>query len=141
MTDKNCIFCRIAAGEIPSGTIYEDQDFKVIMDISPASRGHAVILTKNHAADIFELPEQDASRIFVVAKRVAMAMKKVLGCEGINILQNNGELAGQTVFHLHVHLIPRYKDDMVNIKWINNESDGTDLELLARSLREAVEMQ
>lgn len=141
MTDKNCIFCRIAAGEIPSGTIYEDQAFKVIMDISPASRGHAVILTKNHAADIFELPEQDASRIFVVAKRVAMAMKKVLGCEGINILQNNGELAGQTVFHLHVHLIPRYKDDMVNIKWINNESDSTDLELLARSLREAVEMQ
>ena len=141
MTDKNCIFCRIAAGEIPSGTIYEDQDFKVIMDISPASRGHAIILTKNHAADIFELPEQDASRIFVVAKKVALAMKKVLGCEGINILQNNGELAGQTVFHLHIHLIPRYKDDTVSIKWINNESDGTELELLAQSLKEAVEME
>lgn len=117
MRDENCIFCKIAAGEIPSRTIYEDDSFRVIMDISPAAKGHAIILPKNHAADIFELPEEDASKILIVAKKVASAMKKALMCDGVNILQNNGEVAGQTVFHLHVHVIPRYQDDQVKIKW------------------------
>lgn len=117
MRDENCIFCKIAAGEIPSRTIYEDDSFRVIMDISPAAKGHAIILPKNHAADIFELPEEDASKILIVAKKVASAMKKALKCDGVNILQNNGEVAGQTVFHLHVHVIPRYQDDQVKIKW------------------------
>lgn len=117
MRDENCIFCKIAAGEIPSRTIYEDDSFRVIMDISPAAKGHAIILPKNHAADIFELPDEDASKILIVAKKVASAMKKALKCDGVNILQNNGEVAGQTVFHLHVHVIPRYQDDQVKIKW------------------------
>lgn len=116
-TDNTCIFCKINNGEIPSSTIYEDDDFKVILDISPASKGHAVILPKNHAANIFELPDDDAEKIFKVARKCAAAMTKVLQCDGINILQNNGECAGQTVFHLHVHLIPRYENDAVNIKW------------------------
>ena len=108
MTDSNCIFCKIANGEIPTRTVYEDERFRVILDNAPASEGHAIILPKNHAADVFSLPEEDAAAIFVVAKKVATAMKKVLKCDGINILQNNGEVAGQTVFHLHVHVIPRY---------------------------------
>ena len=117
MSDNNCIFCKIANGEIPSKTLYEDERFRVILDISPASKGHAIILVKQHAANIFELSEEDAAAIYVVAKKVATAMKKVLNCDGINILQNNGEAAGQTVFHLHMHIIPRYEGDQVKIKW------------------------
>ncbi len=124
MIDSNCIFCKIANGEIPSKTVYEDEKFRVILDISPASKGHAIILVKNHAADIFELPEEDAAAIYVVAKKVATAMKKVLKCDGVNILQNNGEVAGQTVFHLHMHVIPRYKDDTVTITWTPGEQTG-----------------
>lgn len=135
-TDENCIFCKINGGEIPSTTIYEDDDFKVILDINPASKGHAVILPKNHAADIFSLEDEDCAKIFGVAKKCATAMKKVLGCEGINILQNNGEIAGQTVFHLHVHLIPRYKDDTVNISW--KPGTAQDTADLAQKIREAL---
>lgn len=115
--DQNCIFCKIAAGSIPSSSIYEDDDFKVILDINPASKGHAVILPKNHAANLFELPEDDAEKIFKVAKKCGAAMMKTLGCDGLNVLQNNGEAAGQTVFHLHTHLIPRYNGDTVAIGW------------------------
>lgn len=118
MKKEDCIFCKIAAGEIPSKTLYEDEDFRVILDISPASRGHAIILPKNHAANLYELSDEDASRIFIVAKKVATVMQDILHCDGLNVLQNNGEAAGQSVFHLHVHLIPRYSDDTVNINWL-----------------------
>lgn len=117
MKNENCIFCKIAAGEIPSATIYEDADFRVILDIEPASKGHALILPKEHYANLYELPEELASKVLVVAKKVVTAMTEVLGCDGYNVLQNNGEVAGQTVFHFHMHLVPRYKDDQVNIKW------------------------
>ena len=117
MKNENCIFCKIVAGEIPSATIYEDADFRVILDIEPASKGHALILPKQHYANLYELPEELASKVLVVAKKVVTAMTEVLGCDGYNVLQNNGEVAGQTVFHFHMHLVPRYKDDKVNIKW------------------------
>ncbi len=138
MIDHNCIFCKIAAGEIPSATIYEDEDFRVIMDINPASKGHAIILPKTHAANIYELSEDVAGKIFVVAKKVAMAMKEELNCEGINILQNNGEIAGQTVFHLHVHLIPRYKGDKINIKWSHKDKYNDDFATLAKAIGDCV---
>lgn len=117
MKDENCIFCKILAGEIPSTAVYEDDDFKVILDVNPAARGHVIILPKNHAANIYELPDEDASKIMVVAKKIATAIEKAYHCDGVNILQNNGEAAGQTVFHLHVHVIPRFKGDTVNIGW------------------------
>lgn len=117
MKDKNCIFCKILAGEIPSTAVYEDDDFKAILDVNPAARGHVIILPKNHAANIYELPDEDASKIMVVAKKIATAIEKAYHCDGVNILQNNGEAAGQTVFHLHVHVIPRFKGDTVNIGW------------------------
>ncbi len=119
---ENCIFCKIIAGEIPSTTVYEDDDFKAILDVNPAARGHVIILPKKHAADIFELGEEDASKIFPVAAKIATALKKTYQCDGINILQNNGEAAGQTVFHLHVHVIPRYVGDDVNIGWRPGET-------------------
>ncbi len=137
-TDDNCIFCKINRGEIPSTSIYEDEDFRVIMDINPASPGHAVILPKNHAASILEMEDEDAEKIWKVARKCAGAMMEVLHCDGMNILQNNGEAAGQTVFHLHIHLIPRYKGDNVNIKW----KPGTlqeDAAAVAEKIREALQ--
>ena len=134
MNDESCIFCKIAKGEIPSRTLFEDERFRVILDISPASKGHAIILPKNHAANIFELPIEDAKEIFVIAKKVSTAMEKVLHCDGINILQNNGEAAGQTVFHLHVHLIPRYKGDSITIRWSPEELDAVKLDIIKEEI-------
>ena len=106
----NCIFCKIIGGQIPSATIYEDADFKVILDISPAAKGHALILPKEHYANIYELPEELAGKAMILAKKLAAHMTEKLGCDGFNLVQNNGEVAGQTVFHFHLHLIPRYKE-------------------------------
>lgn len=117
MRQENCIFCKIAAGEIPSATIYEDEDFRVILDIEPASKGHALLLPKEHYANIYELSDELASKALVVVKKVVTSMTRVLGCEGYNVVQNNGEVAGQTVFHFHIHMIPRYKEDDVTITW------------------------
>ena len=125
MTKSDCIFCKIANGEIPSKTLYEDDSFRVILDISPASKGHAIILPKNHASNIYELSNEDAGKIMIVAKKVATVLKEVLSCDGMNILQNNGETAGQTEFHLHVHLIPRYKNDDVTIHWMAGKEGNT----------------
>ncbi len=111
MKDDNCIFCKLANGDIPTNKIYEDDTFTVILDASPATRGHALILPKEHAADIYELPEETASKVFVLAKKLATKMTDILSCDGFNIVQNNGEVAGQTVFHFHLHLIPRYYGD------------------------------
>ena len=117
MRQDNCIFCKIAAGDIPSATIYEDNDFRVILDIEPASKGHALILPKEHYANLYELSDDLAAKALIVAKKVITKMTGILGCDGYNVVQNNGEAAGQTVFHFHIHLIPRYKDDNVNIGW------------------------
>ena len=111
MKDDNCIFCKLANKDIPTNIIYEDDRFTVILDASPATKGHALILPKNHAANIYELPDEDASAVFVLAKKLATKMTEILHCDGFNIVQNNGECAGQTVFHFHMHLIPRYKGD------------------------------
>ena len=114
---NDCIFCKIANGEIPSATLYEDDDFRVILDLGPATKGHALILPKAHYADLTEIPEELAGKATGVAKKIVTAMKAALPCDGYNVVQNNGECAGQTVFHYHVHLIPRYKDDHAGIGW------------------------
>ena len=114
---ENCIFCKIANGEIPSATLYEDEDFRVILDLGPASKGHALILPKTHAANIYEISDEMAAKAMVLAKKMASKLTEVLNCDGFNIVQNNGEAAGQTVFHFQMHLIPRYKNDGVGIQW------------------------
>lgn len=111
MKDDNCIFCKIAAGEIPSNTLYEDEDFRVILDLNPVTRGHALILPKSHYANIHEIPWETAGDAMKLAKKMAGIMTERLHCHGFNLLQNNGESAGQTVFHFHIHLIPRYQND------------------------------
>lgn len=117
MRDDNCIFCKIANGEIPSATLYEDEDFRVILDLGPATKGHALILPKNHFANLFEIPEDMDAKAFILAKKIAKKMKDVFGCDGVNIVQNNGVAAGQTVFHFHIHLIPRYEGDYAGVTW------------------------
>ena len=126
--DNNCIFCKIANGEIPSKSIYEDDEFKVILDLGPATEGHALILPKAHAADLFELPEETAANAMVLAKKLGKQMKENLHADGLNLVQNNGEAAGQTVKHFHLHLIPRYKDDGQHILWNPREASQEELE-------------
>lgn len=118
---ENCIFCKIANGEIPAATLYEDENFRVILDLGPASKGHALILPKSHAANIYELSDEMAAKAMILAKKMATAMTAALKCDGFNIVQNNGECAGQTVFHFHMHLIPRYKGDGVGLTWTPGE--------------------
>lgn len=114
---SDCIFCKIANGEIPSATLYEDEDFRVILDLGPASKGHALILPKAHAANIYEISDDMAAKAMILAKKMATKMTEALKCDGFNIVQNNGEPAGQTVFHFHMHPIPRYEGDQVGITW------------------------
>lgn len=136
MREENCIFCKIIAGEIPSHTIYEDGEFKVILDVNPASKGHALILPKEHYANIYEIDEETASHAMKLAKKLAVHMTEVLNCDGFNILQNNHEVAGQTVFHLHIHLIPRYKNAKNNdiLKWTNESFTQEEMKEICSSL-------
>ena len=120
MKDENCIFCKIGSGDIPSYKLYEDEDFKVFLDLSPTSYGHALIIPKEHYKNLFELDDTIASKALVLAKKVGAAMMNTLHCDGLNVLQNNGEAAGQTMFHIHIHLIPRYKEDDTKIIFAEN---------------------
>lgn len=125
---KDCIFCKIANGEIPSSTIYEDEDFRVILDMGPATKGHALLLPKKHYANLFELDDEVAEKALKTAKKVAGQMKEALHADGFNLVQNNGEIAGQTVFHFHMHLIPRYEKDQVGTFWTPQEISDTYME-------------
>lgn len=132
---ENCVFCNLANGIWDSATLYEDDDFRVILDLGPASRGHALILPKAHYANIYEIPEELAAKAIVLAKKMAGIMTEALSCDGFNIVQNNGEAAGQTVFHFHMHLIPRYKDDKAGFGWNTGELDeATKQEVLTKVL-------
>ena len=127
MRDENCIFCKIANGEIPSATIYEDDDFRVILDLGPATKGHALILPKEHAADIYSIDEELAGKAFKLAKKITTRY---------NIVQNNGEVAGQTVFHFHMHLIPRYKNDKSGFGWKPGKLTDEDRDEILEKLKE-----
>ena len=131
MRDENCIFCKILAGDIPSYKIYEDEDFSVILDAGPASRGHALILPKEHYKDLYEIPEELAAKAVILAKKLIGPLTKILGADGYNLVQNNGAAAGQTVAHYHLHLIPRYVGDNSGLGWNMGSLDAdTAAELL-----------
>ena len=136
MIKSDCIFCKLANGEIPTNSIYEDKDFNVILDMGPATRGHALILPKEHAANLYELPEETAGKILILAQKLAGRMKEKLQCDGLNLVQNNGEAAGQTVMHFHLHLIPRYKDDGQKILWKPTSPSAEELEDIKSLLTE-----
>lgn len=136
MRDDNCIFCKIVNGDIPSKMLYEDGEFKVILDLGPATKGHALILPKNHYRNLYELPEDMASKVMLLAKKMASQMTDKLECDGFNLVQNNGEAAGQTVFHFHLHLIPRYNGDGQTLGWKEQELTADELEEIRKIITE-----
>lgn len=135
---ENCIFCKIINGELPSKTVYEDDSFKAIMDIMPSAMGHVIVVAKNHAEDIFEMSEEDLSKAMIVARKVARAVKDATGCDGVNLLQNNGVAAGQTVFHFHIHIVPRFDNDTIRIKWDTLSPQMEEISIMAEKIREHI---
>ena len=136
MKKENCIFCKIANGEVPSKTLYEDEKFRIILDLGPIDRGHALILPKEHADDLYELPEESASAIMILTKKMAVKMAEKLHCAGLNLVQNNGAAAGQTVCHFHLHMIPRYSNDGQKINWVPGSAAEEELEAVRRQIVE-----
>ena len=134
MIKDDCIFCKLANGIIPTNKIYEDDDFTVILDLSPANTGHALIIPKQHYDNLLELDDEIASKVLPLAKRIASVMKEVLNADGINIVQNNGVAANQTIPHFHTHIIPRYDNDGCGIIWPQKEPDADELAALAEKL-------
>lgn len=117
MIKDDCIFCKLANGVIPTNKIWEDDTFTVILDANPAAPGHALILPKQHADNIFSAEDDILAKALPLAKKVAAAVKEVTRCDGVNIQQNNGAAAGQTVNHLHIHIIPRFENDGIDLNW------------------------
>ena len=138
MKDKDCIFCKIANGEIPSSTVYEDENFRVILDLGPAAKGHALILPKEHFKDVCELDPAVAAKVLPLGAKIGAAMKKSLGCAGFNLVQNNGEAAGQTVFHFHVHVIPRYEGGPSMVTWTRGSEKPEVLAETAEKIKKAL---
>lgn len=136
MKKEDCIFCKIANGEIPSKTLYEDADFRVILDLGPATKGHALILPKEHADNLYALSDEVAAKAMILAKKMACRMKDKLKCDGLNLVQNNGETAGQTVMHFHMHLIPRYENDGQKINWVPGQPSAEELEAIQKEIME-----
>ena len=134
MVRDDCIFCKIAGGEIPAASLYEDENFRVILDLGPASRGHALILPKQHYQDLCELDEAVGAKVLGLAAKMGRAMKSGLGCAGFNLVQNNGEAAGQTVKHFHMHIIPRYEGGPEMVAWKPGSSDAEELGKVAEEI-------
>ena len=135
MRKDDCIFCRLANGDIPTNALYEDDIVKAIFDLSPASMGHIIILPKEHFDNLYSIDEETAAHVFKVATRLAKAIKEALNCDGMNILQNNGEIAGQTVFHFHMHIIPRYLGDNVKFSWNQGEISEDEIKDLKKKIQ------
>ena len=127
MKKDDCIFCKLANGDIPTNSIYEDDKFNVILDNGPATKGHALILPKDHADNLFELPEDTAADAMKLARKLGKHIMDTLGADGLNIVQNNGSVAGQTVMHFHLHIIPRYEGDGQKILWAPTSPSAEEL--------------
>jgi len=133
------IFSRIASGEIPSLNIYDDEHTLAFMDISPATRGHTLVICKEEFADLWSIPEETLVAVTRTVQRVALALRKALKPDGLTVIQNNGEAAGQTVFHYHVHLIPRWEGDHAVRLWTPQQADQDELRAAAEQIRQAIE--
>ena len=134
--NNDCILCKSIKGDIPSFTVYEDETFKVILDRFPAAPGHMLIIPKEHYKDMFELPDEVAAKLYPLAKTLAAKVKAVTGADGINIVQNNGEAAGQSVHHFHLHIVPRKAGDGITLnKSSNQDTTLEELEAVLKSLQ------
>lgn len=135
MKDDDCIFCKLANGEIPTRSIYEDEDFNVIMDMNPLSKGHSLIIPKQHYRNIYDIPDELLTKAILLAKKMATEMTEKLGAAGFNLVQNNNEAAGQTVFHFHLHLVPRYENDGEPISWVPTSPEAKELDEIYNKLK------
>ena len=131
---NDCIFCAIAAGEIPSFRVYEDDLVLAYLDINPFSKGHTLVIPKQHSSGLLDTDDATLAAVIARVKKVAAHVAAQLGCDGFNILQNNGEAAGQTVHHLHFHIVPRWSGDVAG-SFENHEGDMDALEALAEKIR------
>ncbi len=136
MKDPNCVFCKIAANEIPSKKVYEDEYYLAFLDINPANAGHALIIPKQHYQTIISIPEDDLFGLMKVIKRLAAAVRETMVADGLNIHQSNGTVAGQIIPHLHFHLIPRYKDDGFGFGWPHKQLPDDEMESTRKKLAE-----
>lgn len=136
--ESDCIFCKIVAGEIPSFKIYEDEHTLAFMDINPANEGHALAIPKGHAKDVHEISADAIAQTAVTAKRIAGAVERTLHPEGINLIQANGPAAGQSVFHFHIHILPRRKRDELKLNWGFNPGDMDAIGALAERIKDNV---
>lgn len=133
---QECVFCKIISGDIPSFTIYEDELFKVILDRFPASKGHMLIVAKEHFEDVFSMPEQTSKALYPLVQQMAKLLKEKFDVDGINIVQNNGLAAGQSVFHFHLHLVPRYENDKLILnQTVNSDTTIEELQEVAALLK------
>jgi histidine triad (HIT) family protein len=133
--DPDCLFCKIVAGEIPSTIVAEDERTVAFMDINPATRGHALVVPRAHARDLLSLPAEDLAACASAAQRLAGRAKEALGADGVNLLNSCGPAAWQTVFHFHLHVIPRYEDDPLRLPWSPASGDADEIAAAAAALR------
>ncbi|MEA2276464.1 MAG: histidine triad family protein [Solirubrobacteraceae bacterium] len=133
--DPDCLFCKIVAGEIPATVVAEDERTISFMDINPATRGHALVVPRAHATDLLSLPGEDLAACAAAAQRLALRAKETLGAAGVNLLNSCGSAAWQTVFHFHVHVIPRYEDDPLKLPWTPSPGDSDDIAAAGAELR------
>ena len=134
MADPECIFCKIAAGELPATIVDEDERTVAFMDISPATRGHALVIPRTHAADLLSVDTDDLAAVAVASQRLAARAKERLRADGINLLNSCGAAAWQTVFHFHVHVIPRYREDPLRLPWVPAPGDPAEIAAAAQEL-------
>lgn len=131
---SDCLFCKIASGEFESATIFDNHEFRVILDKFPSGKAHTLIMPKEHVENIYDLDADTAGKLFALATEIARAIKNITGCDGLNILQNNGSVAGQTVMHFHLHLIPRFEGDELDFHWPTKSISDDELNDLAAEI-------
>jgi histidine triad (HIT) family protein len=135
MADPDCLFCGIVAGTIPSETIDSDERTVAFMDINPATPGHALVVPRQHSADLMEIADEDLTATMLAARRLSRRMKDVLDADGINLINACGAAAWQTVFHFHIHVVPRYQDDPLELPWVPEPGDPDEIAEVATRLR------
>ena len=133
-TNEDCIFCKIAAGELPARIVREDERTVAFMDIAPATRGHALVIPRAHARDLYEVDPEDLSAVVRAAQDLARRARERLGADGVNLLNSCGPAAWQTVFHFHIHVIPRYEGDPLRLPWVPAQGDPDEIAAAAAQL-------
>ncbi len=134
MADPDCIFCKIVAGDLPATIVDEDERTLAFMDIAPATRGHVLVIPRAHSSDLLSVAAEDLSAVGLAAQRVAQNVKERLGADGVNLLNSCGAAAWQTVFHFHVHVIPRYDGDPLRLPWVPTAGDPEQIAAAAQEL-------